>query len=74
MNDHDITNLELQIETLLQGWKQSKQENILLRQRIERLTQERAELLEKNAHLTDKKQKIVTKIKRIILHLRNETS
>jgi uncharacterized protein (TIGR02449 family) len=64
MNDSDLIHLELQIETLLHSREQLQIENSSLRQKLLKLTQERAELLDKN-------KRAVTKIKRIISQLRN---
>lgn len=66
MNDTDLINLELQIESLLQSREQLLTENLSLRRKLVKLTQERAELLDKN-------KKAAVKIKRVISHLRNET-
>lgn len=65
MNDSEFIHLELQIETLIQSREQLKMENVSLRQKLIKLTQERAELLDKN-------KRAATKIKRIISQLRNE--
>jgi uncharacterized protein (TIGR02449 family) len=64
MNDSDLIHLELQIETLLDSREQLRIENSSLRQKLLKLTQERAELLDKN-------KRAATKIKRIISQLRN---
>lgn len=65
MDNIDLINLELKIESLLQLHEQLRSENGYLRQKLSKLTQERAELAEKN-------EKAVMKIKRIISQLRSE--
>lgn len=65
MDKVDLVNLELQIETLLQTHEKLRTENGSLRQKLSKLTQERAELVDKN-------NKAATKIKRIISLLRSE--
>lgn len=65
MENLDLINLELQIETLLQLHEKLKSENHSLRQKLVRINQERAELLDKN-------KKATSKIKRIMSQLRSE--
>ncbi len=65
MDNYDLINLELQIESLIKSREQLQTENSSLRQKLIKLTQERAELLDKNKRAT-------SKIKRIISQLRNE--
>lgn len=65
MDNYDFQNFELQIELLIQSREQLKLENLSLRQKLVKLTQERAELLDKN-------KRAAVKIKRIISELRNE--
>lgn len=65
MDSTDLINLELQIESLLQTHEKLRNENHSLRQKLVKITQERAELLDKN-------QKATAKIKRIISQLRSE--
>lgn len=66
--DHlDLINLELQIESLLQSHHKLLVENTSLRHKLIKLTQERAELV-------DKHRKAVIKIKRIVSQLRTELS
>lgn len=67
MDNSDLINLALQIETLIKSREELRCENISLRQKLTKLTQERAKLLEKN-------KLAATKIKRIISQLRNEMS
>lgn len=61
----DLNHLELQIETLLQTREKLLSENLSLRQKLIKLTQERAELLDKN-------KRAASKLKRILVQLRNE--
>jgi uncharacterized protein (TIGR02449 family) len=65
MNDIQLTRLESQIEILLKSRDQLRAENHSLRQKLAKVTQERADLLGKN-------QKASLKIKRIIAQLRND--
>jgi uncharacterized protein (TIGR02449 family) len=65
MDNFDLINLELQIESLLQAHEKLRTENLSLRQKLVKLTQERAELADTNS-------KAAVKIKRIISQLRNE--
>lgn len=65
MDNLDLINLELQIETLLQTYEKLRSENGYLRQKLIKLTQERADLLDRNKQAT-------VKIKRIISQLRSE--
>jgi uncharacterized protein (TIGR02449 family) len=65
MDNIDLINLELQIESLLQTHEKLKSENHSLRQKLIKITQERAELLDKN-------KKAVAKVKKIISQLRSE--
>jgi uncharacterized protein (TIGR02449 family) len=65
MDPIEFVNLELQIESLLQTYEKLRSENNYLRQRLTKLTQERAELLDRN-------KKATVKIKRIISQLRSE--
>lgn len=65
MENYDLLNLELRIESLIQSRQKLQCENSSLRQKLIKLTQERADLLDKN-------QKAAVKIKRIISQLRNE--
>lgn len=65
MSETVLNNLESQIEALLKTHQQFRAENQLLQQKLVKLTQERAVLLEKN-------QKAITKIKRMVAQLRNE--
>lgn len=65
MENFDLINLELQIESLIKSREQLLSENSSLRQKLVKLTQERAELLDKN-------KRAGSKIKRIISQLRNE--
>lgn len=63
MDNYDL--LFLQVESLIQSREQLKNENQSLRQKLIKLTHERALLLDKNKCAA-------TKIKRIIAHLRDE--
>ncbi len=65
MQNPNLANLELQIEYLLQTFERLRSENLFLRQKLIKLTQERADL-------TDKNKKAATKIKRIVSQLRSE--
>lgn len=65
MNDTELTKLETQIEALMKAHQLLKAENSSLRQKLVKITQERADLLERN-------QKASTKVKRIISQLRND--
>ena len=63
MTTLELNNLESQIENLLKLHRQMRAENHSLQQKLGKLTQERAILLEKN-------QKATVKIKRIISQLK----
>lgn len=65
MSDLDLNEFTLKIDALLKSRQQLKAENLFLRQKLLKVTQERADLQEKN-------QKAVSKIKRLIQELRNE--
>ncbi len=65
MENLDLISLELVIETLLQSHEKLKIENGSLRHKLVKITQERAELLDKN-------KKAATRIKRIMSQLRSE--
>lgn len=61
----DLNRLSTQIETLLKSRDQLRVENLSLHQKLVKLTNERAILL-------DKKHKTAEKLKRIINQLRNQ--
>ncbi len=63
--DIDINSLESQVETLLSSRFQLQDEMASLRHKLAKLTQERAELMDKN-------RKAAAMIKRIVSQLRNE--
>jgi uncharacterized protein (TIGR02449 family) len=63
--DVEFSLLENKLESLLKLHYSLKLENQLLRQKLSKLTQERAELIEKN-------KKAAVKVKRIMLQLRDE--
>ena len=65
MNDVDLANLDVQIDVLLRDRRHLKMENHSLRQKLFRLTQERAQLHDKN-------QIAALKIKRVISQLRSD--
>jgi uncharacterized protein (TIGR02449 family) len=65
MNDTDLANLDLRIDSLLRDRRNLKVENQSLRQKLFKLTQERAQLHDKN--LT-----AASKIKRVISQLRSD--
>lgn len=65
MNDLDLTDLDLRIDTLLRDRRHLKMENHSLRQKLFKLTQERALLQDKN--LT-----AASKIKRVLSQLRSD--
>ena len=65
MQDLDLTNLELQIETLLQDRRALKDENLSLRQKLFKTTHERALLQVKN-------QTAASRIKRVLSQLRSD--
>lgn len=65
MTEVEFVDLEAKIETLLKSRDQLKAENASLRQKLTKITQQRAELLEKN-------QKAAIKIRRCIEQLRDE--
>jgi uncharacterized protein (TIGR02449 family) len=65
MDKFELINLELRLESLLKSHDQLRHENTALRQKLVKLTQERAELLATN-------NKTAVKIKRIISQLRSE--
>jgi uncharacterized protein (TIGR02449 family) len=63
--DVEFSLLENKLESLLKLHYSLNLENQLLRQKLSKLTQERAELIEKN-------KKAAVKVKRIMLQLRDE--
>lgn len=65
MTEVEFVDLESKIEMLLKSRDQLKAENASLRQKLTKITQQRAELLDKN-------QKAAAKIRRFIEQLRNE--
>lgn len=65
MSTFDFNHLELQIEMLIQSREKLLHENLSLRQKLIKLTQERAELIDKN-------KRAASKLKRMIVQLRNE--
>ncbi len=65
MNDLDLTDLDLRIEALLRDRRHLKMENQSLRQKLFKITQERAQLQDKN--LT-----AASKIKRVLSQLRSD--
>jgi uncharacterized protein (TIGR02449 family) len=65
MNDTDLANLDLRIDSLLRDRRNLKVENQSLRQKLFKLTQERAQLHDKN-------QTAASKIKRVISQLRSD--
>ena len=65
MNETLLTNLELQVETLLRDRTQLLNENGLLRKKLTVSSRERGELLDKNKNA-------VRRIKQIATQLRNE--
>jgi len=65
MNDLDLTDLDLRIDALLRDRRHLKLENHSLRQKLFKLTQERARLQDKN--LT-----AASKIKRVLSQLRSD--
>lgn len=69
-NDEDLqldllTNLELQIESLLQTREKLSQENAFLRHKLTRMTQE-------HARLNDKTEKVSARIKKLIAQLKDD--
>ncbi len=65
MNDVDLANLDQRIEALLRDRRHLKVENQSLRQKLFRLTQERAQLQDKNLMAANK-------IKRVLSQLRSD--
>jgi uncharacterized protein (TIGR02449 family) len=65
MDNCNFITLELQLETLIKSRQELKDENSCLRHKLVKLTQERAELIDKNS-------RAMAKIKRILAQLRNE--
>jgi len=66
LGDMDLlTNLELQIESLMQAREKLAQENEFLRHKLTRVTQERAKL-------QDKTEKVGTRIKKLIAKLKDD--
>ncbi len=65
MNDVDLANLDQRIEALLHDRRHLKLENQSLRQKLFRLTQERAQLQDKNFMAA-------SKIKRVLSQLRSD--
>ncbi len=65
MKNSNITKLEIQINSLIQSRNRLNDENKSLRQKLMKLTQEKAELLDKNT-------RAITKVKRVISQLRDE--
>lgn len=65
MDKINFDHLELQLEALLQAHNKLKHDNILLRQKVKKLTQDKSELEERN-------KKAAAKIRRIISQLRSE--
>lgn len=65
MNDVDLANLDQRIEALLRDRRHLKVENQSLRQKLFRLTQERAQLQDKNIMAANK-------IKRVLSQLRSD--
>jgi uncharacterized protein (TIGR02449 family) len=64
-NNADLSELELQIDTLVKRYQEINNENILLRSKL-------AKLLQEKAFLIDKKQKTIAKVKQIISQVRAE--
>jgi|JI10StandDraft_1071094.scaffolds.fasta_scaffold1664151_2 uncharacterized protein (TIGR02449 family) len=65
MNDLDLADLDIRIDSLLRDRQHLKVENQSLRQRLFRLTQERAQLQDKNLIAA-------SKIKRVLSQLRSD--
>lgn len=65
MNDLDLTDLDLRIESLLRDRRHLKGENQSLRLKLFKLTQERAQLQDKNLVAA-------SKIKRVLSQLRSD--
>lgn len=65
MSELDLNDLTVKIEALLRSREQLRAENLFLRQKLLKVTHERADLQRKN-------DKAVSKIKRLITELRNE--
>lgn len=58
-----LTNLELQIETLMQAREKLSQENEFLRHKLTRVTQEHAKMQDKSEKVGSRLKKLITKLK-----------
>ncbi len=65
MNDVELANLDQRIEALIRDRRHLKSENQSLRQKLFRITQERAQLQDKNLMAA-------SKIKRVLSQLRSD--
>lgn len=63
MSAEKLTKLNLQIESMIQSLEQTKSENVFLRNKMAKLVQERADLVEK-------KNKAMNALKRIVKQLK----